>query len=58
MAIGLGQMVGLGLLSQFMGGGKGLLGGEEEKKIQSMGEYNQRLHKQLTLQDLVVELVA
>ena len=41
MAIGLGQMVGLGLLSQFMGGGKGLLGGEEEKKIQSMGEYNQ-----------------
>jgi len=42
MAIGLGQMVGLGLLSQFMGGGKGLLGGEEEKKIQSMGEYNQQ----------------
>lgn len=25
-----------------MGGGKGLLGGQDEKKIQSMGEYNQR----------------
>ena len=41
MAIGLGQMVGLGLLSQFMGGGKGLLGGKDDEKIQSMGEYNQ-----------------
>lgn len=42
MALGLGQLVGMGLLSQFMGGGKGLLGGQDEKKIQSMGEYNQR----------------
>ena len=41
MTIGLGKIVGLGLLSQFMGGGKGLLGGEDEDKIQSMGEYNQ-----------------
>ena len=41
MPLGLGQLVGMGLLSQFMGGGKGLLGGGEEKKIQSMGEYNQ-----------------
>ena len=42
MALGLGQLVGMGLLSQFMGGGKGLLGGQDKKKIQSMGEYNQR----------------
>lgn len=42
MSLGLGKIVGLGLLSQFMGGGKGLLGGEDEDKIQSMGEYNQQ----------------
>lgn len=41
MSLGLGKIVGLGLLSQFMGGGKGLLGNQEEDKIQSMGEYNQ-----------------
>ena len=41
MTIGLGKIVGLGLLSQFMGGGKGLLGNQEEDKIQSIGEYNQ-----------------
>jgi hypothetical protein len=32
MTIGLGKIVGLGLLSQFMGGGKGLLGGEEPQQ--------------------------
>lgn len=41
MSLGLGKLVGMGLLSQFMGGGKGLLGNQEEDKIQSMGEYNQ-----------------
>ena len=42
MSLGLGQILGMGLLSQFTGGGKGLLGNQDENKIQSMGEYNQQ----------------
>ena len=32
MAIGLGQILGMGLLSQFMGGGKGLLNDKEPEQ--------------------------
>ncbi len=32
MPLGLGQLVGMGLLNQFMGGGKGLLGGQEPQQ--------------------------
>ena len=32
MSLGLGQILGMGLLSQFTGGGKGLLGNQDEQQ--------------------------